>query len=130
MSEIQTAYIAGLLTPQGIWSSNYAIDYLANVRNMVRAGIEVLKLGIDPFIPALDFVMFLCLRNSERITEPQIKRFSKTWLSKCDCVVLTKGWKKSRGTLKEIEFAKQLGIPVFKNIQKLKEYINEPTDTD
>lgn len=118
--KIKRVYVAGLLTPRGMWSVNPAIDYLANVRHMIRAGIEVFKAGFVPFIPALDFSLFLCLNEGEFITEPMIKRYSKDWLEVCDAVLLTKGWKQSTGTLIEIDFAKEHGIPVFESIEELK----------
>jgi nucleoside 2-deoxyribosyltransferase len=117
--KIKRIYIAGLLTPRGRWSVNPAIDYLANVRHMVRKGLEVFFAGYVPFIPALDFVLFLSLSSSERITEPMIKRYSIDWLEVCDAILLTEGWRESPGTLREIEFAKDKGIPVFETIEDL-----------
>ena len=119
--KIKRVYVAGLLTPKGFYSVNPGIDYLMNVRAMVRQGIEVFKLGLVPFVPAMDFVMFLLLREDERITEPMIKRYSKDWEEVCDCVLLTPGWKKSKGTLAEIKYAEKLGIPVFETLQDLKD---------
>lgn len=121
---IRRVYIAGLLTPRGIWSNNLAIDYLINVRKMIRAGIEVFSAGFVPFIPALDFAIFLLLREDEGeyITEAMIKRYSKDWLEVCEAMLLTKGWQKSVGTLNEIELAKEREIPIFENIKALKEY--------
>lgn len=120
--KIRRVYVAGLLTPKGVWSANPAIDYLLNVRNMIRVGIDLLLAGYDPFIPALDFTMFLMLREDERITEPMIKRFSKSWLEVCDCIYLTKGWQKSSGTLVELEVSKKLGQPAFESIEEIKAY--------
>lgn len=125
--KIKRVYVAGLLTPRGIWSVNPAIDYLINVRKMVRAGIRVFLAGYVPFIPALDFTIFLLLREDEgeRITEPMIKRFSKDWLEVCEAILLTPGWQNSTGTLAEIEFAKECNIPVFESIEALKKYDEE-----
>jgi hypothetical protein len=123
--KIKRVYIAGLLTPRGIWSVNFAIDYLINVKNMIRTGLDVFFAGFVPFIPALDFQLFLALREGERITEPMIKRYSKDWLEVCEAVLLTAGWKKSEGTLIEIEFAKEHGIPVFESIEDLKKATEE-----
>lgn len=124
---IRRVYIAGLLTPRGVWSANLAIDYLINIRKMVRAGIEVFLNGYVPFIPALDFSIFLLLRedNGEYITEPMIKRYSKDWLEVCEAILLTRGWQKSPGTLAEIEFAKEREIPVFESVADLKKYDEE-----
>jgi len=123
--KIKRVYIAGLLTPRGIWSVNFAIDYLINVKNMIRTGLDVFFAGFVPFIPALDFQLFLALKEGERITEPMIKRYSRDWLEVCEAVLLTAGWKKSEGTLIEIEFAKEHGIPIFESIEDLKKAAEE-----
>jgi hypothetical protein len=117
--KIRRVYCAGLLTPRGVWSVNPAIDYLANIRVMIRVGLDVFFAGFVPFIPALDFMLFLSLREDERITEPMIKRYSKDWLEACEAVLLCPGWRKSSGTLAEIEFAKEKGIPVFDSLDDL-----------
>ena len=123
--KIKRVYIAGLLTPRGIWSVNPSIDYLLNLRNMIRDGLNVFLAGFVPFIPALDFGLFLLLREDERITEPMIKRYSKDWLEVCDAVYLGKKWRCSAGTLIEIEFAKERDIPIFESIEELVKYNGE-----
>ena len=119
MKKIETVYVAGLLTPRGAWSKNLAIDHLLNQRKMIRYALEVFFAGFDPFVPAFDHAFWMVMNDDEFITEAMIKRYSKTWLGKCDAVVLTPGWQKSPGTLKEIEKAKELGIPVFESLQEL-----------
>ena len=123
--KIETLYIAGSLTPRGVKSNNPAIEYLYNIRDMIKCGLEVFQAGFDPFIPALDFQMFLQLGDGERITEPQIKRYSKTWLKRCDAIFLMPGWRKSTGTLAEMELAKELHIPIFESIEDLKKITEE-----
>lgn len=116
---IKRVYVAGMLSPKGMNSVYPAIDYLLNLRNLVRWSLRVFFAGFTPFCPALDFIFFLLLRDGEYITEPMIKRFSKDWLEACDAVMLTPGWQKSGGTLAEIALAEKLGIPVFKNLDEL-----------
>lgn len=124
--KIQRVYVAGLLTPRGIWDKNPAIDYLINVRHLIRAGIELLLAGYTPFIPALDFAVFLLLREDkgERIDEVMIKKYSMDWLEVCDAVMLTDGWEHSTGTTAEIFNAIKHEQPVFESIDALKEYDN------
>ena len=122
MGKIKRVYIAGLLTPRGYWSANLAIDHLINHREMVRWGLEALLAGFDPFVPAFDHAFWMVMRPGEYITEPMIKRYSKSWMEVCDAVVLTPGWQKSAGTLAEIKYAEELGIPVFKSLQELIRY--------
>ncbi len=117
--KIKRVYIAGPLTPVGLWSVHPAIEYLISIRHMIRAGLDVFFAGFVPFIPALDFQLFLALKTDERITEPMIKRYSKDWLEACEAMLLIAGWKKSEGTLAEIEFAKEKGIPIFESLEEL-----------
>jgi hypothetical protein len=122
--KIKRVYVAGLLTPRGYWSTNQAIDYLINVREMSRWGLEAFQAGFDPFVPAFDF-MFWFVAEGQPITEAMIKRYSKNWLAVCDAVMLTPGWQKSSGTLAEIKYAKTLGIPVFDSLEELIKFTEE-----
>lgn len=45
-------------------------------------------------------------------------------LSRCDCLLLVEGWKDSSGTLSEVKFCKDNGIPVFENIDDCINYLN------
>lgn len=120
--KITICYVAGLLTPRGTNSVHPAIDYLCNVRNLIRASLDVFMAGFTPFCPALDFLYFLQLKDGEFITEAMIKRFSKDFLRVSDAVVLTEGWQKSEGTMAEIKLAEELGILVFKTLEELIKY--------
>lgn len=125
MSKIETVYVAGLLTPRGVYSANLAIDSLINQRKMVRAGLDVFFAGFDPFVPAFDHLFWMVMNDDEIITEAMIKRYSKNWLRRCDAVVLTPNWSKSPGTLAEIELAEQLRIPIFEDLKDLENYVKE-----
>jgi len=116
---IKRVYVAGLITPRGVWSKNFAIDFLINIRKMIRVGLDVLFAGFDPFVPAFDHSFWSALQEGEFITESMIKRYSKSWLEVCDAMLLTPGWQKSTGTLAEIELAQELNIPIFESLDKL-----------
>ena len=122
MNKIKRVYVAGLLTPRGTNSVHPAIDYLLNIRNLVRWSLKVFFAGFDPFCPALDYLFFLLLHKGEHITEPMIKRFSKSWLEVSDAIFMTPKWKKSPGSVGEKEVAEKLNIPVFYKIKAMKEY--------
>ena len=106
-----------MLTPRGVHSKNPAIDYEYNKHIMINVAVAVLKDGHSPFCPALDAPYFLVGGMENRITEAQIKRSSMDFLEVCDCIVLCPGWKKSPGTIKELERADELGIPVFNSLR-------------
>ncbi|MBW1975257.1 MAG: DUF4406 domain-containing protein [Deltaproteobacteria bacterium] len=116
-------YVAGPLTPRGLWSQNPAIEYLINVRKMVKEAKDLMLAGYDPFIPALDFLLFIV--DARPLTEAMIKRYSKSWLMACDCMYLTKGWRSSSGTMAEKKLAEELGIPVFHNREEMDEHFKE-----
>ena len=120
--KIKKVYVAGLLTPRGVWSKNLAIDHLINQRKMIRYALDVFFAGYDPFVPAFDHKFWMVMDDDEFITEAMIKRYSKTWLEACDAMVLTPGWQKSTGTLIEIKHAEEREIPVFKSLEELKVY--------
>jgi len=125
MKKIETVYVAGIITPRGTYSKNLAIDHLINQRKMIRAGLDVFFAGFDPFIPVFDHGFWFVMSNGETITESMIKRYSKNWLKRCDAVVLTPKWRKSPGTLAEIELAKKLGIPVFDTLDDLEDFVEK-----
>ena len=129
MKKIETVYVAGSLTPRGIWSKNLAIDHEINIRKNIRAGLDAFFAGFDPFVPAFDHLFWMVMQNGEVITESMIKRFSRSWLKRCDAMILTPKWRKSPGTLIEIGLAKKLEIPVFDTLDDLEDYVeknNEP----
>ena len=127
--KIETVYIGGLLTPRGTYSKNLAIDHQINLRKNMRAGLDVFFAGFDPFIPAFDHQFWLVMQNGEVITEGMIKRYSKAWLKRCDALLLTPKWRKSPGTLAEIELAKKLGIPVFDTLDDLEDYVEKNNES-
>lgn len=122
--KIERVYIAGLLTPRGHWSTNPAIDYIINCREMAKWGLKALLAGFVPYVPAFDW-QFWMVAEGQPITEAMIKRYSKKWLEVCDALVLTPGWQKSSGTLAEIKHAEGLGIPVFKSLDELIEFTDK-----
>lgn len=124
-SKIKRVYIAGLLTPRGVWSKNLAIDSLINQRKMIRSSLDAFFAGFDPFVPAFDHQFWMVMNDDETITEAMIKRYSKSWLEACDAVLLTPEWKKSEGTMAEIKHANELGIPVFPTLNDLKDWVKK-----
>lgn len=123
--KIETVYIGGLITPRGVFSKNLAIDHQINLRKMVRCALDVFFAGFDPFVPAFDSQFWWVMSNGETITEGMIKRYSKSWLKRCDALLLTPKWRKSPGTIAEVELAKKLEIPVFNTLDDLEDYVEK-----
>lgn len=120
---IERVYVAGPLTPRGMRSDtkNAAVEYLYNVRDMVRIGEQLVDNGYCPYIPGLDFPLFMF----GDINEDKMYRNSMAWLEVSDAVLLLPYYENSTGVIKEIERARELGIPIFGSVSQLNEYVQE-----
>jgi len=109
------------MTPRGERKDceNPAIEYLYNIRDMIRAGAQLVLNGYTPYTPGLDYHYFL----AEDITEEQIKDVSMNWLKVCDAVLVLPYFESSKGVHAELEKAKELGIPVFESVSDINEYM-------
>lgn len=115
--KIKRVYVAGAITPYP--SEHPVLGFLGNIKRGVRASLDVLLAGLVPFSPFLDFQYWFYLRGNENITEKMIKDLSMAWLEVSDCVLVLPKWRKSGGTKLEIARAKELGIPVFYNLEDI-----------
>ncbi len=122
-------YVAGRLSPVGD-RAHPVIEYLGNVKNLIRASLDVWFAGYTPFCPALDYQFWFHLNEGEFITEAMVKRYSKDWLEVCDAVMLTPGWRQSKGTLAEIKRAEKLKIPVFESLGELQKNDTQGEEDD
>lgn len=111
---LKRVYIAGS------YSSDNVLKVLENIRKGIRAGTEVLLAGFSPFIPFLDYNVFLQLREGEVISVDTIQAHSLSWLEVCQAVLVLPGSENSKGTQKEIQRAYELDIPTFYNLDDLK----------
>lgn len=94
----------------GKYSANNVMDVLENIRVGTKKCAELLKKGFVPFCPWLDYQF--------KFYEPSLKledyyRYSIAWLERSDIVYVLPNYEKSKGTLKEIKRAQELGIPVI-----------------
>lgn len=112
---MNTIYICGPLTPKS-HHKNHAIEYLGNVRVMLRAYNRLIGLGYAPYCPGMDFSGFLA---GVSVGEKKIKAVGLAWLENSDCMVLLRGWNRSRGCLAEIERAKELGMKIYLTVKEV-----------
>jgi len=66
----------------------------------------------------------LCPHNNTRhfdgtLTDEVWLKGDLELLSRCDAVLTVPGWQSSRGTVAEVEYAQQLGLPVFETLNEL-----------
>ena len=108
-------YIAGPL-------NNYACDYLQNCHKMTVVAEEVRKAGFCVFNPSCDLTAGLIIGN---LSYKDFFDNSQAILERSDAVFLVSGWGTSEGTKKEIAKATMLGIPIFEDLEEMKEYFEQ-----
>lgn len=94
-------------------SGPFTGDTVANVKAACFAGDRLLDLGMAPFIP---HTMALWDTHSPKTYETWMS-LCFSWLSVCDAVLRIPGY--SAGADREVEYAFQMGIPVFHNLEDL-----------
>jgi hypothetical protein len=99
----------------GKYNDTNVTNVLANMRKGINASIEVLKAGMAPYCPWLDFQWGL----AEELSAGEYKDVAMAWLSVCDAVVVLPGWETSEGTKAEIDCARELNIPIYYSVAAL-----------
>jgi len=103
----------------GAYSGSNVIEVLKNIGRGEWYVAQIFKRGYAPFSPWADKDFVIKLWDEELDIE-QFYKYSLTWLEVSDMMFLVPGWEKSKGTLKEIEVAKGLGIKIIYNLEELK----------
>lgn len=104
----------------GAYSADNVISVLDNMRDGMRLATKVFLLGYSPFVPWFDFHFQLMLHDNEKLTINDYYGWSIDWLEVSDAMLLVPNWENSKGTIAEIEIAKKIGIPIFYDIDVLK----------
>lgn len=104
----------------GAYSADNVLTVLDNIRNGMRAGLDVLLLGYAPFVPWFDFHFQLMLRGNEKLTVQDYYNYSIAWLEVSDAVYVLPKSELSKGTQNEIARAKELNIPVYYDLFELR----------
>ena len=96
----------------GPYSANNVMDVLRNIRYGIETSTKVLLAGFAPFCPWLDY-HFVLSDHSEKLIVKDFYDYSLAWLEVSDAMLVLWGWEKSKGTLTEMERAKELNIPIY-----------------
>lgn len=114
----------------GAYSDSDVISVLRNIGRGEHYAVELFMKGFAPFTPwhDKDFV----LRNWDKEQNVEMfYKYSMEWLRASDCVFIIpniegmRDYQESKGTLKEIEEAEKLGIPVFYKMDDILEYYKD-----
>ena len=111
---MKKVYIAGKLSDTDV------CQYIQNCSRMMTTAESIRQLGCAVFVPAIDLLMGI------KFGYYQYEDYfdgSQLWLDASDCVYLTPGWDESKGTRREIERAGKKGIPVFMEMEQIKEFL-------
>jgi len=100
----------------GTYSSDNVISILKNIREGIKISAKILKLGHSPFCPFLDHQFSFY----EDFTVEDMYRYSIDWLRISEAIFVMPNSDNSKGTQKEIEIAKEMGIPIFYNLEEIK----------
>ena len=96
----------------GPYSANNVLDVLKNIGRGQQMCARLFADGFAPFCPWHDRTFITDNPNGE-FTVDQFYRYSLAWLEVSDAMLVIGDWQSSKGTLKEIEYATALDIPVF-----------------
>lgn len=102
----QYIYVAGPIT-EG--------DTLLNIRNGIKAGTELIKLGYTPYIPFNDFIQYIL--DPDTLDYETILKQDLAWVKKCDALLRLPG--ESPGADREVQYAISQGLFVTKTMRSL-----------
>ena len=97
----------------GPYSADNVLDVLKNIGLGEKTCACLFGNGFAPFCPWHDKSYVIDNFDSD-FTVQQFYDYSMAWLEVSDAVLLIGCWENSKGTLKEIARAEEIGIPVFK----------------
>lgn len=114
----------------GAYSDSDVIRVLKNIGRGEEVASQVFKLGFAPFCPWHD-KSYVIGSWREDLQVSKFYEYSLAWLEVSDCVLIVpntpglRNFEDSPGTLKEIEEANALGIPVFYSVEEMVEHYKQ-----
>lgn len=113
-------------------AGKYSDDTVLKVLNNIRKGINASRMlfteGFAPFCPWFDFLYGITMSDEESLAlrVEQYYEYSLAWLEVADCVfLLPERTENSVGVQGELTRARELGIPIFTDINELKNYMGK-----
>lgn len=103
----------------GPYSATSTIETLRNIGRGEKMCAKLFKDGYAPFCPWHDMSYVIDLYDEDFNVE-HFQEVGLSWLSVSQAMLLIGNWKSSEGTKAEVEFAKELDIPIYKSYGALK----------
>lgn len=113
---MKVIYVAGPFRADNAW------DIEQNVRRAEELGLAVWRLGAAAIIPHTNSRFFSGAAPDSVWLEGDL-----AILAKCDAVILTETWRRSAGARAEEQYARELGLPVFRNLRELALWLDGQT---
>ena len=88
-------------------------DPVENTHNVIQVANQLIEAGFVPFVPHINLVWHLVTPKPPEYWY----EWDLEWLERCDCLLRLPG--ESSGADKEVERAKELGIPVFDTVARV-----------
>lgn len=114
----------------GAYSDNNVLGVLKNIGRGQHYAAELFKEGFAPFTPWHD-KEFIIHNWQDNFSVKQFYEYSIEWLKVSDALFVVpnheglRSYLDSKGTMAEIKFAFDYGIPVFKDIEELKKHFKD-----
>lgn len=105
----------------GKYSADNIIDCLSNINEGITCGAMLLSKGYAVFCPFLDH-HFALTPYSPLLEKKHYQNNSMAWVDVSDALLIMPHSEGSKGVQREIERAKDLGIPVFYSLHDLDEW--------
>jgi hypothetical protein len=102
----------------GSYSANNVLDVLRNIGRGEKVCADLFCMGYAPFCPWHD-KSYVIDRPDHNYTVQDFYDYSIAWLAVSDCMYVLPGSENSKGTQAEILFAKENGIPIYFDINKI-----------
>ena len=111
MRQIKVVYVAGPFRGPNSW------EIEQNIRRAETLALEVWRAGMAAVCPHSNTRFYQGAADDAVWPDGDL-----AILARCDAVLLTLDWKRSTGARAEVEYAKTLLLPVFEEIEGLKEW--------
>ena len=108
-------YVATRLT------ATHPIDYLHNLQESIDVGTKVWRKGHYPYIPGLDFLLFMNFRRDYGLGGRNPYNASIEWMRRCDSALFHNGLEDSKGVQMEHEEAQRIGMKIYYSLDEIKD---------
>ena len=95
----------------GAINADNIISSLSNIKDGIKTGVKLIKLGYAPFVPHLDFMFGIC--GQQTLTIDEYRNYSIEWLKASEVLLIINGERTSAGVIAEIIEAEEMKIPII-----------------